>query len=72
MFFNTYISGSPKNTELFFLSSEASAPSGHMNGASTAHSILNKMMNKYYAKALPHIFFLKGPSGQIRSASEWW
>ncbi len=41
MFFNTYISVSPKNTELFFLSSEA--PSGHMNGASTVHSLFNKM-----------------------------
>ncbi len=66
--FNTYISVSPKNTELFFLSSEA--PSGHMNGASTVHSLFNKMMNKYYAKALPHVF-LKGPSGEIRSVSEW-
>jgi hypothetical protein len=54
MFFNTYISVSPKNTELFLLSSEA--PSGHMNGASTVHSIFNKMMNKYYAKDLPHVF----------------
>jgi hypothetical protein len=34
--FNTYISVSPKNTELFFLSSEA--PSGNMNGASTVRA----------------------------------
>jgi hypothetical protein len=63
MFFNTYISVSPKNTELFFLSSEAL--SGHMNGACTVHSLFNKMINKYYVKALCHVFFLEGQCHKI-------